>query len=364
MSESSTFVGIDVHKEELVVCLLDGLTGKLAEATYPNTKRGRERLVRWSGRESSGPALSCYEAGQWGFELQRELVGLGLACEVIAPSLIPRRPGDRIKTDRRDARRLAELLSKDELTAVAPPTLRQEAARELCRSREAARKALHAARQQLVKLLVRWGHQWTGGKRWSQAYWRWVRSLRLGEAWAQSALDEAVLRVERREEEFARADAQVADLAAAEEFAGPVGRLRCYRGIDTLTAVQLVCELFEVRRFPSARDLMAYLGLVPSERSSGQKEQRGGITKTGNGQVRRLVVEAARQYKLRPSVSKLLQQRRAGQPAGALARADRAMGRLHSRYWKLVGGNKPEHVAVVAVARELAGFVWAELQAA
>jgi len=365
MEECSTYVGIDVHGKELVVCRLSVDTGELEEARFPHDGRGIRRLVKWSLKGVSGRVKACYEAGQWGFELQRKLVEEGLETVVVAPSRVPRQPGPGVKTDRVDARKLARLLSLGELVEVTPPTVEEEAAREVVRSREDARKALHAAQQQLVKMLVRWGYQWQErGKRWTQKYWAWVKGIRLPEEWAQRVLEECCLRVEQRQEELARADRLVEELGESEPFRGAVQRLRCYRGIDTLTAVGLVTELYQVVRFGSARQAMSFVGVVPRESSSGERQRRGGITKTGNQLVRRLLVEAARHASERPTVSQALARRRAGQSGEVIARADRAQTRLHRKYWRLVRRGKLAHVAVVAVARELMGFVWAELGAA
>jgi len=365
MEQSTRFVGIDVHGKELVVCRLELSTGELEEGRFPHDGRGLGRLARWAVKGAAGGVQACYEAGQWGFELARKLTELGLPTAVVAPSLIPQRPGKKVKTDRLDAQKLAQYLAGGMLAEVAPPTAAEEAAREVVRSREDARKALHAAQQQLVKLLVRWGYQWPGpGKRWTQQYWAWVKGIRLGERWAQLVLEECCLRVEQRQAELARADRLVEELAASERWREPVGRLRCYHGIDTLTAVGLTTELYGVARFGSAPQAMSFVGLVPGERSSGERQRRGEITKAGNKLVRRLLVEAARHAAGRPRVSAALARRRRGQAADVIVRADRALTRLHQRYWHLVHRGKLPHVAVVAVARELMGFVWAELRAA
>lgn len=365
MKQCSRSVGIDVHGAELVVCWLDLDTGQVAEGRFAHDTRGLRRLARFALEGASGLVQACYEAGQWGFELARKLAELGLPTAVIAPSLIPQRPGKRAKTDRRDARALAELFACGQLVEVTPPTPEEEAAREVVRSRDDARKALHAARQQLVKLLVRWGYQWTGpGRRWTQKYWAWVKGIALAESWAQRVLEECCLRVEQRQAELARADRLVREVGESERWREPVSRLRCYRGIDLLTAVALVTELYQVARFGSAREAMSWVGLVPSERSSGSRERRGGITKAGSKLIRRLLVEAGRHALRRPTVSAALARRREGQPAAVIVRADQAMTRLYRRYWHLLMNGKLPHVATVAVARELMGFVWAELRAA
>lgn len=360
VQEISSWVGLDVHKRDMLVTRIgpgqEAETWKLA-----NEPRAVRRLARKLVRESPGEVLCAYEAGPCGYVLQRQLAGAGVSCQVVAPSLIPSKPGDRIKTDRRDSRKLAELLRADLLTEVQPPSEEQEAVRDLCRCREDTRRDLHRSRQRLSKFLLRRGVQYGQGRAWTERHRQWLYGLRLEPSAAQWTLESCLVGIEQLEVRVQELDRQLAQIAQAPPYREAVGRLRCFRGIDTLSAMIIMTELHEIRRFRSARALMAYLGLVPSEHSSGERRRRGAITKTGNRRLRRILIEAAWHSRHRPAVGKALRQRRQGQPAQAIALADRAMHRLHRRYWRMLSMGKPQAKAVTAVARELAGFVWATL---
>ena len=292
----------------------------------------------------------------------RELEDAGLECIVVAPALIPVKPGDRIKTDRRDARKLAELLRAGLLTEVHAPTAEQEAVRDLSRAREAVKRDQIRMRHRLSKFLLRRGVRWTRGRKaWTQTHLEWLRGRRLEYAADQAILDDHLLGLEQIESRLTAFDAKLEAVADEAPYREPVGWLRCFRGIDTLTALALVAELHDWRRFASPRALMAYLGLVPSESSSGGKERRGAITRAGNVRLRRLLVEAAWHYRHRPGVSYRLRERRAGQPARVIAIADRAQHRLHARYTRLQARGKTHNKIIVAVGRELVGFLWAAM---
>jgi transposase len=352
---------LDAHKETIQVAML--LPGSAAPVEWQvvNDAAAVKRLARKVQRAAPGEVRSCYEAGVCGYTLQRQLETTKLPCAVIAPALIPRKPGERVKTDRRDARKLAELLRAGLLTVVRPPTPAEEAARDLCRAREDIREDLLRARHRLGKFLLRRGLVWRTTKAWTQAHRRWLRSVTFDAGADQDVVNDYRLAVEQLEARLETVDAALVALAATEPFRQPVGWLRCFRGIDTLTAITLVAELHDVRRFTSARALMAYVGVVPSEHSSGETRRRGGITKTGNAHARRVVVEAAWHYRHPPTVGKTLRVRRRGQPATVIALADKALQRLHRRFTRLSARGKPPHKAVVAVGRELVGFVWAAL---
>lgn len=361
MSECITFVGLDVHAKTVAAALVNKRTAELEERTFGTTQRETRKLIRWLERVSEGEPRVCYEAGPCGYELQRRLVEAGLDCRVIAPSLVWQQSGQRRKNDRRDARKLADQLAAGQLTEVHAPTAQQEAARALVRCREAARKSLHRARQQLLKFLGQQGvrHE---GNRWTKPHRQWLRGLKLAEPLAQLALADYVLTVEQAEQRVARLEEQIQELSESEEYREAVGVLRSFRGVDTLTAMVFVTELYDFGRFESPRALMGYLGLVPGERSTGVCERRTGLTKTGNKFVRRVLVEAAWHYRRQPWLSVELAKRQEGQPAEAVATAGKAMDRLHRRYWRLVNRGKDKRTAVCAVARELAGFLWAALQ--
>jgi transposase len=362
MGEGITFVGQDAHKVAINVSVL--FPGGTAPVTLEctNERAAVRRMVKKIQRQAPGEVRMCYEAGPCGYALQRWIEEFGVKCVVVAPSLIPRKPGDRIKTDRRDARKLAELFRAGLLTEVHPPTVEDEAVRDLCRAREDAHEDVVRARHRLSKLLLRRGLMWHEGKRaWGQGHRLWLRSLRFECREDQLVLDDYLLAIEQVEARLKALDDQIELVSQEERFAPVVKALRCFRGIDTLTAMTLVAELHDFMRFDSARGLMAFLGMVPSEHSSAGKEQRGEITKAGNGHVRRLLIEAAWHYRHRPSVVSL-KKRREGAPAEVIALADKAMTRLNRRFNRLLERGKARPKVVVAIARELTGFVWAAMR--
>jgi transposase len=359
---ATTYVGLDVHKKSIAVALLPAGGGEPLEWQEANTVPAIHRLVRKLQREGGREVSCCYEAGPTGYALWRQLTALGVRCAVIAPSLIPARPGDRIKTDRRDARKLAELWRTGLLTEVHPPSESDEALRDLCRCRDDVRDDLMRARHRLSKFLLRRHCVFTGSKRhWGTRHLHWLEQLRFDDAASQATFDSYFLAIQQIEERMARLDAQLTAFGAEEPSREPVAWLRCFRGIDTVTAVSVVAELHDFRRFRSARALMASLGLVPSEHSSGESEKRGAITKAGNRHVRRLLVEAAWHNRRRPALSLPLRRRREGQPDRVLAIADRAQERLSRRWARMSARGKPNPKTVVAMARELVGYIWATL---
>jgi transposase len=361
MQQVTTFVGIDAHKKDLFVAMLSGQASTPVTWQLANEPVAVRRLVRKLEREASGPVQVFYEAGPCGYALQRQMTTARVRCDVIAPALMPRKPGERVKTNRRDARKLAELGRAGLLTVVQPPTPADEAVRDLARARDDAREDLQRCRHRLGKLLLRRGLHYAG-KNWTQAHRRWVNSV----AWAHPAeravVDDYLLAIDHTEARLLELDARLAELAEQAPYREPVGWLRCFRGIDTLTAMLILAELHDFRRFASARALMAFLGLVPGEDSSGEKHRRGRITKMGNALVRRVLVEVSWHYQHRPGVGRALAGRRQGQPPRVIAIADKAQQRLCRRFRRMVATNKPKPKVAVAVARELAGFIWAALQ--
>jgi transposase len=286
-------------------------------------------------------------------------------CEVVAPSLTPVKPGSRIKTDRRDARKLGELFRAGLLTEIHPPSETDEALRDLCRCRDDVRVDLLRARHRLGKFLLRRHLIYRQTKHhWGTRHVQWLEELRFDDAMSQATFDSYFLAVQQLEERQRQLDARLAEFGAQEPYRDRVAALRCFKGIDTVTAVALVAELHDFRRFRSPRQLAAYVGLVPSEHSSGEREQRGPITKSGNRHVRRLLVEAAWHHRHRPALSRPLRTRREGQPARVLAIADRAQERLAARYRRMSGAGKVHPKAIVAMARELCGYLWAVLHPA
>lgn len=364
-STITLFVGIDDHQDTLVVAALGRGARRPERWEVANEGRSIRGLCRKLEQMALGQrVLCCYEAGCNGFVLQRQLRAGGVECKVVAPSLTPRRPGQRIKTDRRDAGKLAEYLRAGLLIEVHPPSEEQEAVRDLCRARDQARRDLTRCRQRVNRLLQRRGVRYPGaGRRWTKQHREWLWSIRLEHEADQWVLEDLFLALEQHQQRLARLEAQITGLAEQTPYQDPVGWLRCFRGIDTVTAMTLVSELHDIWRFQTPRELMAYLGLVPAEHSSGASERRGGITKSGNSHVRRVLVEAAWHYRHRPAISKLLLRRQAGQPAEMIALAQRAQERLNHRYFHLLLHSKKHHnQVIVAVARELVGFVWAALQ--
>jgi transposase len=361
MSQVSKFVGLDVHKATVVVAVAKR-DGGAAESlgTIPNEPEAVAKLLRKLGPVED--SLWCYEAGPCGYELQRLLTKMGAVCVVVAPSLIPTKPGDRVKTDRRDAEKLARLLRSGDLTPVWVPDTAHEAFRDLTRARQAAQEDLTRVRHRLTKLLLRLGVR-APATAWSKAYRLWLQTLCLPQALEQVVLDDARLVVAQTEQRVEHLTAAIQEAAATVPQAAVIGALQTLRGVAVLTAATLAAELGDLTRFRSPRELMAYAGAVPSEHSSGGSTRRGRITKTGNAHVRFVVIEAARQYRHGPRLSKALKARQLGQPAAVLAIAGKAQQRLHGRYRRLLARGKTKPQTVVAVARELLGFIWAIGQA-
>lgn len=358
--QSTAIVAFDQHAATTVAAVL--LPGARTPAFHPLTSDSAT-IVRFIERLQRQRAVQCcYEAGPCGFELQRALTARRIPCDVIAPALIPRRSGDRIKTDRRDAGQLAILYRAGALTAIHIPTEQEEAARDLLRCREDIRADLLRARHRLSKFLLRHGRRFTATKKaWSRRHETWLRA----QTWAVPALDQthrAYLRgVDEVLARLRDVEIELRDLLTLEPLRARVQRLRCFRGIDDLTALTIAAELGDPRRFATAPSTMAFVGLVPSEHSSGTKRAQGGITKTGNAHLRRVLVESAWHYRHHPFVSAMLRARQRGAPADVIARAWTAQQRLHRRYQRLAARGKPKQHIVTAVARELTGFVWAAL---
>ncbi len=296
------------------------------------------------------------EAGPCGYELFRKLREKKIACDVAAPALTPRRPGDRVKTNRRDA---AKLHRAGELTLIVVPDREHEALRDLVRARRAAQRDLLRARQQVNHLLLRHGHRFREGRHWGQRHWQWLCALELQPVDAQHVLIESRIAIEQRVEQLRRYDALIEEAAARPEYIDHVRALSTLRGIDTLSAVTILAELGDLRRFATAPQLMAAVGLVPSEYSTGDQTRRFGITKAGNTHVRMLAIEAAWHYYRRAAPGRTVQRRRHGESAAIIDTAQRCDARLHRRFVRLTSRGKPSNVAVVAVARELVGFIWA-----
>lgn len=360
-----TWVGMDAHKNSIKVAAWPPGQVEPVEWTEDTTTDAIRRMARRLQRLAPGEVRACYEAGPLGYGLQRLLRLARVSCVVVAPSLVPMKPGLRIKTDRRDARKLGELLRAGLLTEVHPPNETDEALRDLCRCRDDVRVDLLRARHRLNRFLLRRHLVYRETKvHWGKTHRDWLAQLRFDDGMSQATFDSYFLGVQQLEERLSQLDARLAEFGGQEPYRERVAALRCFKGIDTVTAVCLVAELHDFRRFRSPRQLAAYLGLVPSEHSSGDQERRGPITKSGNRQARRLLIEAAWHHRHRPALSAPLRARRAGQPARVLAIADRAQERLATRYRRMSAAGKVHPKTIVAIARELCGYLWAVLHPA
>jgi len=355
----TVYVGMDTSMREIVCGVL--LPGRDVPAVerVPNDEASVRRLV---GRLGDRSLLSvCYEAGPSGYELHRLIASMGVACQVIAPSLVPKGASERVKTDRRDAVRLALALRAGMLTAVRVPSPAEEAVRDLARARGDLLDDRKRMQQRLNALLLRHGRVWGGGSKWTIAHRAWVDRQRFDQAALQDVLDAYRGGLEARECELRQAEARLLAWARQEPLAPAVTGLSAYRGIAELTALTLAAEVTDWRRFPSARAFMGFTGLVPSEYSSGARASRGSITRAGPQAVRTALVESAQAYRHRPRIGADLRRRQAGASPGTLARSWKAQQRLHATYQKMSGRGRPHGVVATAVARELAGFVWAEM---
>jgi transposase len=366
-AEVRLWVALDAHKLSIVVATLPPSGGRPEVSRIENTPKAIRRLIDRLG----GPAglAVAYEAGPTGWAIKRLLDTLGVACDVIAPSLVPVRPGDRVKTDRRDAKKLVRLLRAGELTFVMPPTPEQEGLRDLIRCREDLRDARTRARHRVIKALLRYGHVYTDGKHWTLKHRTWLAQQRLADPVAQLALETMRAHLEMIETQMRTVDAQLERLAHEDRWTPGVRVLTSFRGVATLTALSLLAEIGDFRRFGSARELMRYLGLTPSEYSSGESQHRGHITKAGPVHTRRLLIEAAWHYRHPPRLTE--RQREAETAAHAAcdelaplvaARAWQAQVRLNHRH-RVLSHDRGKRATVtnVAVARELVGFLWAAM---
>lgn len=354
MSDRSVVVaGLDVHKLSTRIAAVRG-DRLVCEVTVVSDSPVVEAALR-----ELGVVACCYEAGPTGFVLARHLNAVGISCQVVAPGLVWRQPGDRVKTDPRDARRLAAQFAGGLLEAIFVPSCELEGLRDLVRAREDARQDRSRTRLRLGALLLRQGRSMPT-QSWSVQRRQWLGQQRFEQPAAQAAFDDYVAAVDIVDRRIELLERHIAEQAQSGPHAELVARLRCLRGIDTLSAVGITAEIGDFERFATAEQFMSFVGLVPSERSSGERRQRGSITKAGNDHVRRLLVEAAWNHRRRPAMSYVIQRRRRDQPPLAVERAIRAEQRLFRRWLRLRARGKDERTIVVAVARELAGFVWAQ----
>lgn len=353
------WVGMDVHAESIKVAVYRGGERTPSEEWESGTERkSLERLAkRLLGL--GGEVRSVYEAGPCGYGLQRFLGGKGIVCEVAAPSLIPRKPGEKVKTDRLDARKLGRENRSGGLTMVNAPDEGREAARDLVRAREDAVEDVRRARQRLGGFLLRQGRLYAGGGPWTEGHRRWLKGLVFEREAHRVTVEEYLLAVERAEEQLARLTKAVQELAETAEYKAAACALTALRGVRTVTAMTLLTEFGDMRRYGKAKEFMGALGLVPSENSTGDRIRRGPLTKTGNRHARRVLVEAAWHYQHRATAGKGIKARREGQPPEVVSAAERADVRLHRKFRRLAERGRRTTVAAAAVARELAGFAWA-----
>lgn len=363
MKEFTKYVGLDVHKETIAVSVAEANGGEVRYVgEFANTPEAIEKLIKQL-RKGGANLSFCYESGPCGYGIYRQLKDLGWECLVVAPSLIPKKAGDRVKTDRRDSLSLARLHRAGELTAVWVPDGAQEALRDLMRAREDMKHLQKQAKQRLLAFLLRHGRCYSGKDNWTQMHYRWLEQTKFDQPVQQIVFQEYVDTVKAMNRRIDALDKQIQSAAAASVFWPVIEGLMALRGVSLLTATTIVAEIGDLRRFASAPQLMAYLGVVPSEHSSGGSRSRGGITKTGNGHVRRVLVEAAWTYRY-PARKTVALQRRAERTSEAIQEiAWKAQKRMCGRYRLLESRGKLKVQVTTAIARELAGFVWAIGQA-
>ncbi|MGO9565495.1 MAG: IS110 family transposase [Candidatus Korobacteraceae bacterium] len=360
MKEKVRFLGLDVHAETIAVAVAEQDGEVRSLGVIANRAESVRKLMK-----KLGPAeqlRACYEAGPTGYVLYWQLTELGVECAVIAPTLVPAKAGDRVKTDRRDAVKLARCHRAGDLTAVWVPDEGTEALRDLVRTREVAKQDQLRARHRLSKFLLRTGRRPASEvKAWTELYMAWVRQLRYEQAaqdWTRLDLLHEVEHMAERVKRLEEAIREAVKLAPA-AMQEVIGGLQALRGIAEISAVTVVAELGNISRFESARQLMGYSGTVPSENSSGKRQQRGSITKTGNAHLRRIAIEAAWSYRLRPGIGPGLRKRQEAVPEEIKEMAWKAQLRLHKRYARLAAAGKDQRKIVTAVGRELLGFIWA-----
>jgi transposase len=364
VSKPITWVGIDDDKKNLTIGVLRGEEQQQADVRrIANEDGALRRWVRKLIRAADGGEIRmCYEAGPNGFALMRRIEAMGpVVVEVMAPSLTPRRPGQRVKTDPIDAKKLVALYRAGELRAIATPDEESEAARDLVRTYHRVTEEVTRKRHHVLKFLIRRGRIYRDGCHWTKRHREWLRSQDWDNWKDRASVEELVSGLRELEDRRRRLEAALDELAQEDARAMSVAALRCFQGIATPAALTLVTEIFRAQRFARPKELMSYLGLTPTVCQSGDKEWRGGISKAGNRYVRWVLGEVALHYRHRPGVGRALKRRRQGQAAWVIEIADRAHQRLHRRYWALVNRGKPVSKAVAAIARELVGFIWETL---
>jgi len=358
MIKHSIHIGLDVHKDTIAVAIARGQKEPESLGIIPNNPESITKLMRRYGPYDQ--LRVCYEAGPCGYVIYRQLHHMGIDCLVAAPSLIPRKPGDRVKTDRRDALKLAHTLRNGDLTPVWVPSASHEALRDLSRACYQSRKDRSRVRHRISKLLLRQGvYRPAHTNTWTLAHRDWLNTIHFPFRSQDIVFREMLHQLDQSNERVERLTKELAQEAEDGAFAPLIAAWQCMRGIAVITSVGLAAEFGDVRRFDTPRQMMSYVGLVPAEHSSGSVQRRGSITKTGNNYLRHILVESAWHYRHAPAISAPLRKRQKGQPERVREIAWQAQQRLNRRFWRLVGRGKLHQKAVVAVAREMLGFIWA-----
>jgi len=352
------YIGLDVHKDTTQMAVLE-MKGKEPVTIKVLDSDPLKVVKEVQPYQKEGTVHVGYEAGCMGYTLYRALTERKIDCQIIAPNKVFRGGNnEKIKTDTRDATAIAWMLRRDEGAGIAVPEREDEAARDLLRCRGDMQDDLKRAKQRLLKFLLRHGHIFDTNRYWTGKHKKWMKTLTFKMPLDKAVFEQYLATIESIEERVGRVDVQIKEIAESPRYAERVKKFRAFKGVDYIIALSLVCEIGDFRRFPSAAAFMSYTGLVPSEYSSGKKRKQGSITKTGNGHVRKLLIEAAWQYVRPAQVSKRLAERRVGTSEEIILYADRALKRLHGKYVKLVFNGKSKQAAVTALARELSGFLW------
>lgn len=354
------FVGLDVHKNSITVAL--ARAGRQTVEDYGKINNDATSVMKLVKKleEKGGELYFCYEAGPCGYGLYRQITSMGHTCMVAATSLIPRKPGDQVKNDRKDARNLASHYRNGDLSPVWVPDEEHEALRDLSRARQSAKEDLHSYKQKLLKFLLRLGIRSPEGVRnWGSKHWQWLKSLKLDNSIHQMILSENIHAIEECEGRIERFEKEIMVQGDESFHQASISALQGLKGVALITASTIVAEVGDLTRFDNPRQLMAYAGLVPSEYSSGDSINRGSITKSGNNHLRRIIVEAAWHYQHRPNIGVALKKRQEGLPEEIKQISWKAQHRLNLKYRRMVAKGKSRQKAVVSIARELLGFVWA-----
>jgi transposase len=350
---------MDVHKDSVQMAVFEDAGNEpVYERRLANdTGLLIKEVMRFS---KQGKTEVAYEAGCLGYVIQRAMEEAGISCYVLPANKVAKKRDDRIKTDKRDARLIGREMRNKNIRPISVPDEADEAARDLLRCREDVSEDLRRSKQRLLKFLVRHGHIYDGGgSHWTLRHWQWMDRLGFRQEHERRVYEEYRSQIRALEERLTRLEQQVTETAESPRYKAAVSKLRAFKGVDYIIALSVVCEIGDFRRFANAKAFMSYLGFVPSEYSSGGKRNQGGITKAGNGHLRKLLIEGAWHYTRNARAGKRLEQRRQGCPVWVIVVADRALHRLHKKYFRLLMNGKHQNVAVTAVARELAGFIWA-----